>query len=398
MADSPVVQTPNQSRFIRPDAGGPAELNPAPTIAREAFRGRNPNQLGNLGPQTERAIELGLEFLARNQLPGGRWELSRFDQGDANSSMLFANPTAATGLAMLAFQGAGYHHKDHKYARLMSSAVQWMLENQDEDGNLFLPDPSGSNASSGLYSHGIASLALTEAFGMTQDPMLREPAQRAVDYIVDSQDTELGGWRYRPGSGSDTSVTGWMVMALQSARLSGLDVPDRAWRRIDTWLESAKGIDNEHLFRYNPDAEDTDAKRHGRVPSKCMTAVGLLCRIYIDWQRDDPRLDQGVAYLLQQMPSESNTQVRDTYYWYYATQVIRHSGGDPWEQWKSDLRPLLLGSQVQSGDMSGSWHPYRPVPDLWGRHGGRLYVTTMNLLSLEVDYRLLPLYEKTVDE
>ena len=71
----------------------------------------------------ERAIELGLEFLARNQLTGGSWELSRFDSSNPNSSMLFANPTAATGLAMVAFQGAGYHHKDYKYARNMTASV-----------------------------------------------------------------------------------------------------------------------------------------------------------------------------------------------------------------------------------------------------------------------------------
>jgi hypothetical protein len=55
-------------------------------------------------------------------------------------------------------------------------------------------------------------------------------------------------------------------------------------------------------------------------------------------------------------------------------------------------------TQVKSGELSGSWHPYRPVPDRWGAHGGRLYVTTLNLLSLEVRYRLLPLYENTVNQ
>jgi hypothetical protein len=66
-----------------------------------------------------------------------------------------------------------------------------------------------------------------------------------------------------------------------------------------------------------------------------------------------------------------------------------------WEKWDAQLRPLLIRSQAKSGDLAGSWHPYNPVRDRWGAFGGRLYVTTMNLLSLEVRHRMLPLYKKT---
>jgi hypothetical protein len=88
--------------------------------------------------------------------------------------------------------------------------------------------------------------------------------------------------------------------------------------------------------------------------------------------------------------------LRDTYYWYYATQVLKHAGGEAWEIWNSHLQPLLVRSQEKVGDVRGSWDPYQPVPDRWGPHGGRLYITAMNLLSLEVRYRLLPLYDKTI--
>ena len=129
-----------------------------------------------------------------------------------------------------------------------------------------------------------------------------------------------------------------------------------------------------------------------------MTAVGLLMRVYSGWSRDDERFLEGARSLLKQLPSDTNTVLRDTYYWYYATQVLKHAGGAAWETWNQSLHPLLLRTQVRSGDMSGSWDPYRPVPDRWGSHGGRLYVTTLNLLSLEVRYRLLPLYENTVNQ
>ena len=186
-------------------------------------------------------------------------------------------------------------------------------------------------------------------------------------------------------------------MALQSGRLAGLDVDQETWEGIKGWLDVARDPDREHLFRYNPYAKDsaTVKRSHGRKPTPCMTSVGLLMRLYLGWDRDDPRLIAGSDYLLENLPSDLNTTVRDTYYWYYATQVLRHMDGDYWDKWNASLHPLLVNSQVKTGDMAGSWDPYEPVPDRWGRFGGRLYVTTMNLLSLEVDYRLLPLYDDT---
>ena len=126
-----------------------------------------------------------------------------------------------------------------------------------------------------------------------------------------------------------------------------------------------------------------------------MTAVGLLIRIYTGWEHDDPRLISGANFLVdQQLPGET-LPLRDTYYWYYATQVLKHVGGSQWQKWNDNLRPLLIRTQEKSGDNAGSWNPYAPVPDRWAPFGGRLYVTTMNLLSLEVRHRLLPLYKKT---
>ena len=112
------------------------------------------------------------------------------------------------------------------------------------------------------------------------------------------------------------------------------------------------------------------------------------------WDKNDPRLLAGADYLLQsQLPGDTSPQVRDTYYWYYATQVLKFVDGQRWNQWNNLLRPMLIRSQEKSGDLAGSWNPYRPVPDRWGGFGGRLYVTTMNLLSLEVRHRMLPLYQ-----
>ena len=263
---------------------------------------------------------------------------------------------------------------------------------------LYVNDDSYSSRSVALYSHGIAALALCEAYGMTQDPILREPAQRALDYILASQHKRMGGWRYTPGFESDTSVSGWMVMAMKSGELAGLNVSQQAYARAGQWLDRAQADPAQrHRYRYNPFAPDTDRQRHGREPTPTMTSVGLLMRLYMGWRRDNPWMQSGADYLTNYPPELGTAAAprRDTYYWYYATQVMFHMGGDHWKQWNSRLHPLLVDAQEQTGPLAGSWNPYGPIPDRWSSHAGRLYVTTMNLLSLEVYYRHLPLYEDT---
>jgi hypothetical protein len=145
-------------------------------------------------------------------------------------------------------------------------------------------------------------------------------------------------------------------------------------------------------------APDTDEQRHGRSASKTMTSVGLLMRLYLGWRRDNPNLARGAQFLAENLPSLGTAEqpLRDTYYWYYGTQVMFHMGGDYWQQWNDRLHPLLVDSQIKQGPLAGSWDPRQPVPDRWALHAGRLYVTTMNLLSLEIYYRHLPLYEDTL--
>ena len=395
------LQPELDTRFRNEDFGGAPAMNPTAKISKEAFRQRTPGLAQRSGePKTEAAINKGLEFLIRHQQPDGRWVLNRFDTDHPLHQRQLDSDMAATALAILAFQGAGYNHLEFKYARQVNHGIRWLVENQSEDGLLYLDSDDATNSACRLYSHGIAALALTEAYGMTQDPVLKEPAQRALNFIAESQHPTKGGWRYfseMKKRSSDTSVSGWMVMALQSGRLSGLQVEDRTFESLAGWLAVAADPINESLYRYNPYAVNAQgvSRLNGRNASPSMTAVGLLMRIYTGWEQDDPRLISGANFLVdQQMPGET-LPLRDTYYWYYATQVLKHVGGSQWQKWNDNLRPLLIRTQEKSGDNAGSWNPYTPVPDRWAPFGGRLYVTTMNLLSLEVRHRLLPLYKKT---
>jgi hypothetical protein len=190
------------------------------------------------------------------------------------------------------------------------------------------------------------------------------------------------------------------MMAFKSAELAGLEVPPSSYRGITKWLEGSQAGENQkYLYRYNWQAADTAATRHGRVPTPVMTSVGLLMRLYLGWKRDNPDMIKGTDWILQSLPSEgtANRPQRDTYYWYYATQVIFHMGGEKWRAWYGSLYPMLIRTQTKDGEFAGSWDPNGRVPDAWGRFGGRLYVTTLNLLSLEVYYRHLPIYDATAD-
>jgi hypothetical protein len=389
-----IVESPE--RFVRKNFGGPISVDLQSAIPRKAFQNRL-NRKGKApaggdgqpSPKTEQAIELGLVFLSRQQLSDGSWSLNY--QGDGrpypeNELASIRSDSAATGLGLLSFLGAGYHHRDDKYADVVGDALNFLVEHQQANGDLYITQDRVSNQSAWLYSHAIATIALCEAYGMTQDPKLQDPAQRAINFIADSQHKVRGGWRYAPRVSSDTSVTGWMMMALKSGELANLDIDENCFEGIENWLDRSQATNNQpHLYRYNPWAPDNVKQRHGREVTDTMTTVGLLMRLYTGWRRDRDEMATGARYLLDRLPeigSQTNPK-RDTYYWYYATQVMFHMGGEYWAAWNARLHPILTKSQIQNGLMAGSWH------------GGRLYVTALNLLSLEVYYRHLPIYDDT---
>ncbi len=384
------------------EVGGPVtpfgtKIAAVESFSRRVMRtegGTTPTPAGLVGPATEEAIEKGLAYLSSTQNRDGSWSL----QGHG-SDVSLRSDSAATGLALLAFQGAGYTHREHQYADTVSRGLKFLIENQRTNGDLYRLENAISNQNVAFYSHGIASLALCEAFGMTQDADLKQPAQRCLDFIAATQNRTYGGWRYSAQNSSDTSVSGWMMMALKSGQLSGLEVSKRTYDGIDDWLDDAQSPDRDDRYRYDPYAPDTPTQRHGRLVTPSMTAVGILMRMYSGWRRDTPAMRSAADYLLEFPPQmgTSKSPQRDAYYWYYATQVMFHMGGDHWKLWNQSLNPVLLESQIDDGEYAGSWDPIDPVPDKWSVHAGRIYVTTMNLLNLEVYYRHLPIYEDAAE-
>ncbi|TWT35597.1 hypothetical protein KOR34_04900 [Posidoniimonas corsicana] len=327
-------------------------------------------------PVTEHAVELGLEWLARNQQESGLWSL----RGPYQDGARLENDAAATAMALLAFQGAGHTHQGDsrsKYRRVVARGWKWLRRQSDASGSFYR---LRGGSTSGMYTHALCAVALNELYGMTRDRDFRRLAQRAVNFSVRAQ-SPMGGWRYSPNShDSDTSVTGWFAMVLQSARMSGQDIPLESLRNVSAYLDNAS---NGYGSRYS--------YMPGTVASRSMTAEALLCRQYEGWPRNDQRMLEGVDYLLEELPEWDNRK-RNIYYWYYATQVCHNMGGKPWRKWNDAMREVLPGNQEQEGPEVGSWSPRG---DRYGSVGGRLYVTCLSLCTLEVYYRYLPIYETT---
>ncbi len=321
---------------------------------------------------TQAAVEAGLKWLAKRQAKDGSWSLV----GPYSDGARDENKMAATAMALLAFQGNGNTHQKGDYRKNVALGWKWLLAQQTADGNFFL----SGGYSHRFYTEGQCTIALCEIYGMSKDERFREPAERAVRYCVRSQGTE-GGWRYWPKQESDVSVTGWILMALQSARMAGLEVPSETLERADRFLDSV-AVAGGSRYPY----------RKGQLESIVMTAEGLLCRQYLGWKRDDPRLVEGVEWLVRPENLIDYRGRRDVYYWYYATQTLHHMEGDYWRRWNEVMRQAVPEQQVKTGREAGSWDPIKPRRDIYSHDGGRLYVTCLSIYMLEVYYRHLPIY------
>ena len=327
--------------------------------------------------QTEKAVAMGLEWLARNQLSDGSWSLvTPFSEGGTSE-----NRPAATAMALMAFMGAGNTHQTGAYQPNVLRGLNHLLRLQDDDG-YFASKSAGIQRT---YSQAQATIALCELFGMTGDQKLREPAQRAVLWALQAQD-DGGGWRYEPRQTGDTSVTGWYVMALISARMAGLDVPSDRLDRIHQFLDTVQRKDGVRGPSADGDQYAYLAPSQAKIS---MTAEGMLCRMYLGWKTDDSRILQGAAKLVQQ-PIVRGVQGRDYYYWYYATNALHHAGGQSWRMWNEVMKEALPELQVKTGKERGSW-PSEGDPH--GGAGGRLYATVLSILCLEAYYRHMPLSE-----
>lgn len=297
--------------------------------------------------RTKLAVEKALKWMKDQQAADGSW-----------------GNTAITAFAMLAFMANGNVPNQGKYGPEVSKGTRYLLACAREDG--YLVGPRGGN----MYCHGMATLALTQVFGMTGDEDVKKILKKAVNLIVKTQNHE-GGWRYDPSpTGADISVTIMQVMALRGAKDSGLHVPDKciaeAVKYINRCYDRRTGG-----YRYQPYSNGAGYAR---------TAAGV-CVLYLGGEYDAEEIKKAVEYMVRVGDDRSH-------YWYghyYAAHAMNQVGGEVWEKYYERMKNTLLSSQRASGE----WYEARKEAAY-----GPVYQTAIAVLILSVPTHYLPIYQR----
>jgi len=356
---------------------------------------------GGGGGETESAVDRALKWFIEHQLDDGSWDLNLvhcpkckgkcsnkgmryvnkagFDTGlrqeeDPNNAPS-ADRSAPTGLAILPFLGRGYTHQDGPYQKQLEAGVMYLARLSAQNQGKIITDKAN------MYSQGIATMALSEAYAMTQDERLEAPAQLALDFLKKCQCSD-GGWYYTPRQCpiGDTSIFGWQFMALKSGYMANLKVDPATIKNATKYLDSVEE-DSGVFYKYK--AETPAGQKRPAT-----TAIGLLSRMYSGWDHDHPSLERGVAFLSQQQ-----RETGGIYFQYYATQVVHQYGGEAWQTWNANMKNYLLPIQATQGHEAGSWHD--KIGNCESKtYGGRLLCTSMATMMLEVYYRHMPIYRE----
>jgi hypothetical protein len=384
-------ETGGSAAFLNIGAGKGASgmLGSRNGLGKQRARG----QLGSQGRAVDGGIDSGLRWLKRHQSPNGSWDAVEYvrnceENPKCEPGVLQAGDTnvAMTGYAVLCFLGAGYDHKTpNKYSKVVTKGLEYLISIQKKDGLM------GERN----YEHAVATMALAEAYAMTNDVVLRTPAQNGVNVVLARQSKGKStyglAWDYVDQNDArlDTSVTGWNVMALKSALAGGLQIKD-GMTGAKQWLEEAYKASNPDWKKFDPYSSKATFPYvwdsvSGKVERDNLSFVGAVCGVFLGHHRGDIMLES-LCNDMEARWVDSGAYKTNNYASYYIVMAEFQSGGDRWKKCLETIIPHLLQTQrVADGCYDGSW-------DFTGQayHGfdtGRVLSTCYSLLNLEVAYR-----------
>lgn len=369
-------------------AGGGA---PRGSLLGGSRMGRRHAQKANL-QTTEKSVLLGLEWLKNHQNPDGSWSATGYSANcDSKKGAACTGRGSAvfdvgvTGLALLAFLGAGYTpDKQSEYSQVTKKCLKWLKDQQDDQGCF------GSRGDSRFtYNHACATIAMCEAAGSTTQQTWKKSAEAAIGFASQCQNP-YQAWRYgmRPGD-NDSSVTGWMLMAYHAARDAKIPVNERSMKDGLTFIDSITDEDTGRTGYTKkgelPVRPENLVNKFPATESEALTAVSMCARIFCD-DTGNPLMKKGAELLSKRLPTWDEAAGKiDMYYWYYGTLAMYQVGGPSWDSWNKAMKAAVVDSQKSEKDgcQKGSWDPV----DAWGEEGGRVYSTAILTLCLEVYYR-----------
>jgi len=375
------------------DPPNPPPPPPPPSLTPQEVRFNRIRANGGTD-NSESAVLRGLDWLARHQADTGEWEGMLFERlcpkGDSCQSSSAPGDQAytpgITGLALVAFLGAGHSPTEGLYAKTVSRGLAWLVLHQDPDGGIRV---TGGEVN--FYNQAVATRALCEAAGATGDGRFRGAAQKALDYLEKTQYPD-GGWNYFRDPAlpdrNDASITGWAVLALRAGQEAGLRVaPDMKSRARDFFLRRTDATTGEVLYA----ERDPGSGRRG--PG--LAGLGFACRSWLgDENPDVARLSaarvlaaipDGAKYLDGQEKAArkefSFSLEQNMAGWYYGTEAMFRRGGAAWVAWNTALRDLLVDRQFRRTHRAGSWDP---ETGYIGREGGRVFSTAIGVLIMTI--------------
>ena len=313
--------------------------------------------------RVEAAVDRALEYLVRHQQEDGYWPSA------------VGNNNGVNAVCLLAFLGRGHVPGRGPYRIVVDRSLRQLLASQNDAGLYASVDPSHGP----MYEHGLATLAMIEAYGYYPEPALHRSIQKAVDLLVRTQNNQ-GGWRYHPRpSDADLSVTVMQVVALHAAMNARFEVPDETMTRALDYVRAC--VHDSGGFTYR-------AGSGGPAPPRSAAgalSMQLLLGTQAEGELEDPAIQQALAYIerARYRPSQSH-------FWYlnyYSMQAFFQAGGEMWARWHPRVRDFLLENQ----NPDGSWDGYSEV-----RYAGdsKCYSTAFGAITLQVYLHYLPAYQR----
>lgn len=295
--------------------------------------------------EVDRIYVKGLAYLNRSQQENGTWPGSHY-----------GSAPGVVGLAVVSMLARGDDPNHGPFGKAIRRGLNYILESQNSKTGYI---------GNSMYNHGFATLALAEAYGAVEDERLGTALALAVRLITDSQSRNpLGAWRYSPESkDADTTISGAQMVALFAARNAGIGVPEEAIQ---------KGL---QFFRRCQTREGGYGYTSASGPNGPRTAIGTLV-LALAKEKDSEAFRQAFDYLRQAPRSSSYYH----YFLYYASQAFFHADPKEWSQWNRKNIAELSKSQNDDGSWDGQF--------------GSTFCTAASLLSLALNYRYLPIYER----
>ncbi|MGO8699416.1 MAG: prenyltransferase/squalene oxidase repeat-containing protein [Limisphaerales bacterium] len=300
---------------------------------------------GVVAQEVDQMYVKAMRFLARTQAPEGNWSDEPYNTGPA-----------ITSLAIISILAHGDDPNFGPYNKTVHQGLDYILKNMDPNTGYIGPS---------MYNHGFSTLALAEAYGSVDDPRLGVALEKAVRLIISAQaENASHAWRYSPDSkDADTTVTGSQMVALLAARNAGIVVPEQVIQNGLNFYRSCQTVDG-GIGYVGPTAPNA-------------TRTAIACVVFALAKEKSANTFKSAFQFLKTAPPDMQYP---QYTLYYISQAYFHASPELWQSWNRENIRVLRGTQTGDGS--------------WDSQFGATFGTAGSLLSLALNYRYLPIYER----